>query len=55
MFGEDHNYTQLIPNYEGVDPDDGFSSVPYEKGYQFLLYLESLVTKEALKYYARIY
>ena len=49
MFGEDHNYTQLMPNYEGVNPDDGFSSVPYEKGYQFLVYLESLVGKEAFK------
>ena len=49
MFGEENNYTQLMPNYEGVDPDDGFSSVPYEKGYQFLVYLESLVGKEAFK------
>ena len=28
---------------EDVDPDDSFSSVPYEKGFAFLCYLESLV------------
>ena len=49
MLGEDNNYTQLMPNYEGVDPDDCFSTVPYEKGFQFLLYLESLVGKEAFQ------
>ena len=49
MLGEDNNYTQLMPNYEGVDPDDCFSTVSYEKGFQFLLYLESLVGKEAFQ------
>ena len=28
MFGENNNYTQLMPNYENVDPDDGFCSIP---------------------------
>jgi leukotriene-A4 hydrolase len=49
MFGENNNYTQLMPNYENVDPDDGFCSVPYEKGFQFLIYLESLVGKDAFQ------
>ncbi|KAK7065806.1 Leukotriene A-4 hydrolase [Halocaridina rubra] len=35
--------TCLIPDLTGVDPDDAFSTVPYEKGHTFLLYLETLV------------
>lgn len=41
--GKDCCYTALRPNLEGVDPDDVFSSVPYEKGFNFLVYLERLV------------
>jgi len=36
-------YTCLCPKLKGVDPDDVFSSVPYEKGFNFLFYLEQLV------------
>jgi leukotriene-A4 hydrolase len=42
-FGADHPFTNLVVNVDGVDPDDSFSSVPYEKGFNFLFYLESLV------------
>lgn len=43
-FGEDQEFTRLIPRLEGgTDPDDAFSSVPYEKGSCFLYYLETLV------------
>jgi leukotriene-A4 hydrolase len=31
-FGHEHQYTCLCPRLNGVDPDDCFSSVPYEKG-----------------------
>ena len=27
----------------GIDPDDAFSAVPYEKGHTLLYYLETLV------------
>lgn len=30
-FGPVHNYTRLIPDLTGVDPDDAFSTIPYEK------------------------
>jgi len=33
-------YTHLVPDLKGVDPDDAFSSVPYEKGSNLLMYLE---------------
>jgi len=39
-FGPVHNYTRLVPDLTGVDPDDAFSTVPYEKGSAFLLYIE---------------
>ena len=42
-FGATHKFTALIPKFEDVDPDDSFSSIPYEKGSAFLFYLEMLV------------
>ncbi|XP_070157970.1 leukotriene A-4 hydrolase-like [Polyergus mexicanus] len=41
--GETNQLTNLIPNLIGVDPDDAFSIVPYEKGHTFLFYLEQLL------------
>lgn len=38
-----YDYTKLIPSLKGVDPDDAFSKVPYEKGFNFLYYLTTLV------------
>ncbi|XP_012553835.2 leukotriene A-4 hydrolase isoform X1 [Hydra vulgaris] len=43
VFGKDNKLTALQPDLNGVDPDDSFSSVPYEKGYAFLYYIEHLV------------
>lgn len=31
LYGEDHEFTKLVINLKGTDPDDAFSSVPYEK------------------------
>lgn len=33
-------YTKLVPDMTGVDPDESFSVVPYEKGYHFLCFLQ---------------
>jgi len=41
--GVDSQLTCLTPDLTGVDPDDAFSTVPYEKGYTFLYYLEEKV------------
>lgn len=35
VFGPTHEFTKLIQNQKGVDPDDAFSSVPYEKVSRF--------------------
>ena len=29
--GHDHEFTKLVLDLKGKDPDDAFSSVPYEK------------------------
>lgn len=42
-FGESHPLTALVPTLRGIDPDDAFSSIPYEKGSAFLYYIETLV------------
>ena len=49
LLGEDSEYTKLSPDYGGNDPDDGFSTVPYEKGYQFLIFIEKLIGKDNFK------
>ena len=45
-FGADAEFTKLVPALHGKDPDDAFSSIPYEKGYTFLSYLEAQVGKD---------
>nr|XP_002123481.1 leukotriene A-4 hydrolase [Ciona intestinalis] len=42
-FGETSPYTKLVIKLDDVDPDDSFSSVPYEKGHTLLFYLENLL------------
>ena len=59
LLGKDSEYTKLSPDYGGNDPDDGFSTVPYEKGYQFLIFIEKLIGKgnfkEAMQRYIKKY
>lgn len=45
QIGDTHNFTALVPDLSGgVDPDDSFSKVPYEKGFYFLYYLQVMAT-----------
>ncbi|RMZ91468.1 hypothetical protein DV736_g1304, partial [Chaetothyriales sp. CBS 134916] len=46
QYGEDHEFTRLIVNLKGKDPDDAFSSIPYEKGFLFLYYIETLIGQD---------
>jgi leukotriene-A4 hydrolase len=46
QFGEEYEFTKLIVDLKGKDPDDAFSSIPYEKGFNFLYYLEKLIGRE---------
>jgi leukotriene-A4 hydrolase len=45
-FGADSPLTLLRTDLKGVDPDDAFSSVPYEKGSRFLSLIERTVGRE---------
>jgi leukotriene-A4 hydrolase len=47
IFGESKSFTQLRPYLLGRDPNDAFSGIPYEKGFNFLYYLESIVNPES--------
>ncbi|KAJ8599808.1 hypothetical protein CTAYLR_004000 [Chrysophaeum taylorii] len=47
--------TALVPPLRGVDPDDAFSIVPYEKGSGLLHYIEHLVGKDRFREFVRSY
>jgi leukotriene A-4 hydrolase/aminopeptidase len=58
----DEEMSHLPPNdqilhidLKGRDPDDGATSVPYEKGYLFLLHLEKTFGRERFDNYLRSY
>lgn len=46
--------TALCPPMEGIDPDDAFSSVPYEKGFNLLYDLQTRVGEQNFKAFARV-
>jgi len=45
-YGMTHSYSSLEPNITGDSPDNSFSTIPYEKGFAFLNYLETLMGKD---------
>lgn len=47
--------TRLRTRLAGVDPDDAFSRVPYEKGYLFLCAIEAVVGRTAFTRWLRSY
>lgn len=46
-FKDNMEMTKLKNNQEGIDPDDTYSQIPYEKGFQFLLRIERQVRGSA--------
>jgi len=54
-YGWTHSYSSLHPILNGANPDDCVSSIPYEKGYRFLYFLESLLEVENYKLMFRAY
>lgn len=55
-FGLSNNFSSLYPILTDASPDDSFSEVPYEKGFQFLTFLESIFkTKEDFQDLIRFY
>ena len=54
-YGFNDSYSSLHHALIGRNPDDAFSTVPYEKGFQFLVYLESLVGPSGFQSFLRSY
>jgi leukotriene A-4 hydrolase/aminopeptidase len=54
-FGADSPHTLLRMSLEGVDPDDVFSSVAYEKGARFVVAIEREVGRERFDRFMREY
>ncbi|KAJ2961369.1 hypothetical protein NQZ79_g3344 [Umbelopsis isabellina] len=48
LFGHDSPATLLTPDLSNIDPDDYFSTVPYEKGFNLLYYIEQVVGGPAI-------
>jgi leukotriene-A4 hydrolase len=42
-YGPDHKFTRLVIDLTDEDPDEAFSSIPYERGSLFLYFLEQTV------------
>jgi leukotriene-A4 hydrolase len=42
-YGYWNSYSSIHPNIRTDAPDDSFSEVPYEKGFQFMYYIESVI------------
>src|SRR5215471_16534462 len=54
-FGVDSPLTRLRTQLHGVDPDDAFSTIPYEKGARFVVVLERAVGRERFEQFLRDY
>lgn len=45
-YGVNNTYSSIHPVLKGDNPDNAFSEVPYEKGFQFLTYIESVIGED---------
>jgi leukotriene A-4 hydrolase/aminopeptidase len=54
-FGVDSPLTRLRNDLRGVDPDDAFSSIPYEKGARFVAAMERQAGRERFDRFIRKY
>ncbi|GFZ14831.1 peptidase M1 family protein [Actinidia rufa] len=54
-FKDNMEFTKLKTNQEGVDPDDVYSQVPYEKGFQFLWRIERQIGRPAFDEFLKKY
>ena len=54
-FGDKREFTKLKTDLAGIDPDEVFSSVPYEKGFLLLVAIERAVGRERFDPFVRGY
>jgi len=48
-YGLNNSYSSLFPDIGSDDPENSFSDVPYEKGSQFMLYVETLLGLDGMR------
>jgi leukotriene-A4 hydrolase len=53
--GEHHPFTVMVTNLEGIDPDDAYSILYYEKGFCLMYYMEGLFGKDFMQEFLRSY
>jgi hypothetical protein len=54
-FGEGSPLSRLKTQLAGIDPDEAFSSIPYEKGARFVALLERTAGRDAFDRFLRVY
>ena len=54
-YGLTNTYSSLQPVLRGDNPDHSFSTVPYEKGFQLLYYMASLIGRPEMKNFLNFY
>ena len=54
-FKDKMEFTKLKTNQEGVNPDEVYSEVPYEKGFHFLWRIEREIGREAFDLFLKKY
>uniref|UniRef100_A0A1D1XQC0 Leucine aminopeptidase n=1 Tax=Anthurium amnicola TaxID=1678845 RepID=A0A1D1XQC0_9ARAE len=54
-FKDNMEFTKLKTNQNGVDPDDVYSQVPYEKGFHFLWRIERQIGRDAFDQFLKKY
>jgi len=54
-YGFKNSYSSLTPILNGHNPDDSFSTVPYNKGFAFLKYLEHMIGNTTMQGFLRAY
>ncbi|KAI8324055.1 leukotriene A4 hydrolase [Martensiomyces pterosporus] len=55
LHGSDSPLTSLVPKLDGVDPDDSYSRVPYEKGSLLLYHLEQVLGPVVWRHITKMY
>lgn len=54
-YGLDNSYSSLFPDIGDDDPENSFSGVPYDKGAQFMYWIETVLGKDAFQIFIRSY
>ena len=54
-YGLNDTYSSLFPDIQDDDPENSFSNLPYEKGSQFVYYMETLIGEDAMQAMLQLY